>query len=104
MLNLPPESRYRETEKIVFNNIMTFGSYKPRHGLLNLTTEDLIRIKVQSGFAGRPDLISEQYYQTSAYDWVVVMINSPLNPINWPKQGTFINIVSPGSIDKVVHE
>lgn len=102
--NLPHYSRYKTTEKIVFNSVYTFGLYKTKQRLLNIKVEDLQKIKVGLGFAGRPDLISDQCYNTPYYAWVIVMINAPLNPLGWPRNGEHILIPTATAIDDISGE
>lgn len=39
---------------------------------------------------GRPDLISNEVYNTPYLDWVIVAFNNPLENLNWPRAGTTI--------------
>ena len=101
--DLPHWSRYKDTEKIVWNDSETFGLYSKQEKLINIKIEDLINVKITAGFAGRPDLISQEYYNTPYYAWVIVLHNAPLNPIGWPRQGDLISVPLSTAVDDIIH-
>lgn len=102
MAELPHYSRYVDTESIFWNGEETLGLYELPDRLKNLESADLINYKVQSGHAGRPDLISEEYYRTPYFSWVIVMHNKPRNPIGWPKLGEVISIPKSSVVDEAI--
>lgn len=100
--NLSHYSRYENSERITFGDVDTFGLYKRDNRLKNIKVEDLVNIKITPGLAGRPDLISEEYYNTPYYAWIIVMVNNPINPIGWPRQNDQILIPTPEAADDIV--
>lgn len=100
---LPHYSRYKDTEKILWNNNSTFGVYAVPDRLKNLQPSDLISVKITPGLAGRPDLIANEHYNSPYYSWIITMYNSPLNPIGWPKNGDLILIPRPGIIHEIIN-
>jgi hypothetical protein len=101
--DLPHYSRYKETSRIIWRDSETFGLYQIQDRLQSLEIKELINIKVTSGLAGRPDLIANEHYGTPYYSWIIVMHNSPLNPIGWPRQGSVISIPNPFVVDDIIH-
>ena len=93
-LSNDPYSRFKLTESIYVDGIETFGLMK-KHFFLdknNLRDEDIISVDITPAFAGKPWMIANEYYNSPVLDWVVVMFNKPLNPVNWPHIGTVIKI------------
>jgi hypothetical protein len=90
-LNNDPQSRFKLTQEVVRNNIETFGLLT-KHAFLdpNLPEADIIRITVSPAQAGRPWLIASDIYNSPFLDWVIVLFNRPINPVNWPAVGTVI--------------
>ena len=89
-------SRFRETETIHKDSVDTFGLWV-RPAFLderNLNEEDIIKVNIDQSRAGRPDLIANEFYETSLLEWIVVMFNRPLNTLGWPRAGTIIKIPS----------
>jgi len=83
-------SRYIKTDIINFDGRETFGSFNPPAWLENIRNDNLINYEVTSDLDGRPDLISNTLYGTPNYFWVLVYINKPLDPTNWPTTGSII--------------
>jgi len=102
MSDLPHYSRYANSESIFWNGEQSFGLYEFPERLKNLEPKDLINIKIAASHAGRPDLISEEYYRTPYYSWIIVMHNSPINPIGWPKIGSIVSIPKLDVVDEVM--
>ena len=48
--------------------------------LKTLDTQDMIVAYVKNGFEHRPDLISELFYNTPTYDWLLMIINNVDDP------------------------
>ena len=78
------------------NNITTFGRWTRPDWMMpiNIASTDVLLFQVNQQFAGRPDLISQKFYGTPYYEWVIVMFNSPLNPLGFPVAGSVIKILS----------
>lgn len=55
--------------------------------ILNLDTIDVQVAYVKNGFEHRPDLISELFYDTPTYDWLIMLLNN----IDDPFEGFNIN-------------
>lgn len=87
-------SRFKDTEALVKDNVETFGLWVRPDFLKpgNLKEEEIITISVDQKFAGRPDTISQEYYNTPYLEWVVIMFNKPLNTVGWPEAGSVIRI------------
>jgi len=102
MVDLPHYSRYVNTESIFWDGESSFGLYEIPDKIKNLEPKDLINFKVEPGYAGRPDLISEKYYKTPYFSWVIIMHNNPINPIGWPKVGSIISIPKESVVDEVI--
>jgi hypothetical protein len=101
--DLPSWSRYKFSDAITTEDgTRTFGLAKLPDLLQNITEEDLISFKVESGYEGRPDLISQDQYSTPYYAWLIVMHNSPLNPFGWPKKGDRILIPDPLLVNDIL--
>lgn len=101
--DLPHYSRYINTERIFWDSEESLGLYSVPDRIKNLEPKDLISVKITPGFAGRPDLIAQEYYNTPYYAWVIIIHNSPLNPIGWPKQGDVITIPNSVVVDEIIH-
>jgi hypothetical protein len=89
-----PHSRFKLTESIYNNGMETIGIMK-KHFFLdqaNLSDDDIIKVTITPELAGKPWQIANKYYNSPVLDWVVVLFNKPLNPINWPHIGTVIKI------------
>lgn len=85
-------SRFKSTDRIVFQQKATFGLWNPPQSLLNLNTENIERYKVEAGYEGRPDLISDEFYGSDRYAWVILMYNKPISTIGWPSKNEVIGI------------
>ena len=100
---LPHYSRYIDTERIFWEGNESLGLYVVPEKIRSLEPKDLISVKITPGFAGRPDLISQEYYSTPYYSWIILMHNAPLNTIGWPKQGDTITIPNSTVADDIIH-
>ena len=102
-VDLPHYSRYIDTEIVEWEGSNNIGLYQVQENLRNIKVEDLINVRITTGFAGRPDLISQKYYNTPYYSWVIVIHNAPLNPIGWPRQGDLISMPDPRIITNIIN-
>jgi len=101
-LSRESQSRFRFSTPIVRDNIETFGLMM-KHNFLdpkNLTEDDIVSVNITHEFVGKPWAVAEKLYGSPMLDWVIVLFNKPLNPVNWPHMGTVIkapsiNIVLP---------
>lgn len=87
-------SRYSLTDIVNFKGQMTYGLYKPQPWIVNASLENIGSFTVTNDLEGRPDAISDLLYGTPNYYWVLVVLNRPLNPLNWPKAGQVIKVLS----------
>lgn len=85
-------SRFRNTMPIRWLGNDTFGVWKRPSVFDQIEPQDIIKYAVTNDFEGRPDLIAEEFYYSSRYDWILVMFNQPLNPLGWPGTGQIIDI------------
>lgn len=99
-IDAPSTSRFSQTEAVLRNGKETFGRWKqPDFTNLDLLEdEDIIRFSVDASTAGRPDKIAVDQYGSQLLEWVVVMSNKPMNPINWPPVGAVIRLPSPSIV------
>lgn len=97
-------SRFNQTDPVIRNGITTYGLWvRPLAVYRNAIDEqDLITIKVDQQHAGRPDKIANEQYGSPFLEWVVVMFNSPLNPIGWPQAGSIIKIPTQQAISRLI--
>jgi len=103
MSDLPHYSRYVNTKSIFWKDEESLGLYSVPKKIRQLEPEDLIGIKITPELAGRPDLISQEYYNTPYYSWIITIYNAPLNPIGWPKKGDVILIPNSSAADDIIH-
>ena len=94
MLNPGTLSRFRLTETIIIDGKETFGLWKPFTftELSDLNNEDIITVKINNSFAGRPDLIAQKYYGSPSLEWIVIMSNKPQNPLGWPRINEIVRL------------
>jgi hypothetical protein len=80
--------KYKYTQEIEFNGIRTKGTFvKPwflDHTKLN--ENQIIEVKMQHKYVGRPFMIAYDYFGDVNYDWVVINFskNQVKELINWP--------------------
>lgn len=87
-----PLNRFNLSDPIVFNDVETFGllTKYPFLNAANLEDSQIQTITVTQEMAGNPPMISNKLYRTPMLDWVIVLFNKPLNPVNWPQTGSII--------------
>ncbi len=100
--NLDYYSRYINTDRIVFSGNPTFGLYKRPEIFDQLTDDDVTHLKIDWKYAGRPDLIALEAYGSHQFYWILVMYNSPKNPIGWPFVGTTIKIPKQSAVSTLL--
>lgn len=87
-----PQSRFRFSDSIIKDNIETFG-IMTKHFFLdpkNLKDDQIQSVEVTPELAGKPWAIANKLYNSPVLDWVIVLFNRPINPVNWPVVGTVI--------------
>lgn len=91
-----PKSRFYGAEPIIVNGRTTFGRWSRPDWLKeeNIASTDVLLVSIDQRFAGRPDLIAQEYYNDYNLEWVITMFNRPLNPLGYPKAGTTIKLPS----------
>ena len=104
MAILPHYSRYVGVNSVVHNGHKSFGLYLIPSTILNIPSSSLVSVEIVSGLEGRPDLISNKYYYTPYYDWVIIMYNRPINPIGWPKLGSTILIPTLEAVNNIIYD
>ena len=87
------KTRYSATPIIDFNGKQVYGLYKEPQWISNVRREDLLDFVVSSDLEGRADLISKKLYNNPNYYWVLIVVNKPMDPLNWPKTGQVIKFV-----------
>lgn len=86
-------NRFKDNQLILFGGSETYGRWAVPDILRTRPPESAIqRYRVPSNRAGRPDLISNDFYGTPLLDWFLIAFNEQRNPLNWPKVGTIIEI------------
>ena len=91
------DSRFKLTPMVNIDGRIAYGKWVPPAFIANQSTTSTNYI-VPSSREGRPDLISNDMYNTPNYYWVIVAFNSPLDPLNWPKTGMTIRIPNLNSV------
>ena len=89
-------SRFFKSEPIIVDGKVTFGRWK-RPDWMNpdlVASTDVLLVQVDQNYAGRPDLVVQDFYGTPYLEWVITMFNRPLNPIGFPKAGSVIKVLS----------
>lgn len=87
-------SRYSLTDIINFKNKITYGLFKNLPWIENASLENIGTFVVTTELEGKPDLISNSLYGTPDYYWVLILLNKPLDPLDWPKTGQVIKTLS----------
>jgi len=87
--------RFNQTPLISVDGVSTYGRWVVPSVV---KTGSFVEMVVQSGMAGRPDLISNAAYGTPDFYWLIIAYNSPRQPLNWPKRGEIIRIPSPEAV------
>ena len=70
----------------------TYSIIEGFESLKKLSGENFQYYVVENCFVGRVDLIANNFYGDSHLEWVIVLANSPKNPLNWPAAGASIKI------------
>ena len=84
-------SRFSLTKKTTYDGQTTYGSWKKYSFLTNQLPEASIGVYiVDSGTAGRPDLIANSIYGTTDLDWVLLAFNNVRDTLNWPEVGELV--------------
>lgn len=89
-----PHSRFLLSNPVIHNNVETFG-LMAKHFFLdpkNLRDDQINSFEVTPEFAGKPWAIADKLYNSPVLDWVIVLFNKPINPVNWPVVGTVIKV------------
>ena len=87
------QSRFRFSTSIVTPEGKETFALTNKHFFLNsanLKDDQIISIEITPELAGKPWAIANQLYNSPVLDWVIVLFNKPLNPVNWPLIGTVI--------------
>ncbi len=86
----PTGSRFNKSVPIVYDGKETWGRPELPTYLTNPTEDQIIKYHVNGAMAGRPDKISDDIYGTHIYDWVLLMVNNVMDPLDWPERGETI--------------
>ncbi len=89
-------SRFTETEAIVRDGKENFGRWV-RPDFLKpdlLAEEEIFTLFIDGAFAGRPDLIADDLYDSPFFEWVLIMFNKPKDTLGWPESGDTIKYPS----------
>jgi hypothetical protein len=95
-LNLSPYSRFQETEVVEKDGNTTFGLWN-RPDFLDiskLNKDEVVTVYVDNKYAGKPDVISYDLYDTPKLEWVIIMSNRPRDTVGFPKAGTILKVPS----------
>lgn len=86
-------SKYKNMQPIKVDGKRTIGLWPEPEVFSKLDENtDITYYKVTSVAAGRPDLISNTFYGSPYYYWILIAYNKPLDVIGWPTTGTIIKI------------
>jgi hypothetical protein len=91
-LETTPYSRFKRTATTIFNNQEIFGRWTMPEALLEIADDRVQYHRVTAGQEGRPDQISYDYYNTTEFDWLLIVFNDANDVFNWPRAGTVIKI------------
>jgi len=94
--NVDDLSRFKKSEPIIVDGKVTFGRWT-RPDWMNpefVASTEIMLFQVDQNYAGRPDLIAQNFYGTPYLEWVITMFNRPLNPIGFPKAGSVVKVLS----------
>lgn len=91
-------SRLDKTDMVIVDGHETKGLWNTPSWLLEKPADSLIfTFNVDNKFEGRPDLISNQIYNTPFLDWVLIAFNAKFyassgarKVLNWPRAGDII--------------
>jgi len=92
------DSRFRHTQRIIYDNKNTFGLWEAPAIFDKLSVNDIVEYVVESGYEGRPDLIAQKFYGSPNYYWILVMFNKPIDTIGWPPKKSVIKIPAKAGI------
>lgn len=97
---IDPHSRFKLSQPVVINGIETFGLLTkfPFLDPASIDDADIVKITVTPDMAGKPWAIANAIYNSPVLDWVIVLFNRPLNPVNWPPNGTVIRAPRQGLV------
>lgn len=88
-------SRFRDSTPIIVDGVETFG-LMTRPFFLDAKNLDpdtqIASITVTPDEVGKPWAIANRVYNSPTLDWVIVLFNKPLNPVNWPANGTVLQV------------
>lgn len=98
-LNVNNYSRFSDTPTIIFKGNEVWGRWKRNRFLTQQLTDDqLLTYIVPKNREGRPDLISQDVYNTTELDWLIISFNKANQVFNWPKVGTILVLPIPGIV------
>ena len=95
-------TRFNRTDKIIIDGKETYGFWSQPIWLKERPNdEDILTYNVGNDVEGRPDLISNEIYNTPFLDWVLIAFNNRFFPteeskivLNWPRAGSIIRYPS----------
>lgn len=91
--------KYDESQEIEFNQIRTYGTYKPQWFINSSNLEDgqIWEINMQHKYVGKPWLIAYDYYKNQYLDWIIIQFDK--NEIDelfgWPTMEDRVFLPSP---------
>jgi hypothetical protein len=87
-------SRFSDTPVVTKDGVETFGLWARPDWMVkeNLDDTQIVKLSINSNYAGRPDRIAQDFYGTVLLEWVVVMFNRPQNTLGWPFLGSVIDL------------
>lgn len=95
LMSIAPDhqSRFRFSKAVVTTNGAETFALMNKHFFLdpkNLADDQIISVEITPDLVGKPWAIADKLYNSPVLDWVIVLFNRPLNPVNWPQAGTVI--------------
>lgn len=88
-----PQSRFRLSKAVVTTTGAETFALMTKHFFLdskNLRDDQITSVEITPDLAGKPWAIADKLYNSPMLDWVIILFNRPLNPVNWPQIGTVI--------------
>ncbi len=82
-------NRYKNTESISVNSVVTYGSYSS-YSFMGYPKSSAGVMKIGPELEGRPDAIANVLYGDPSLYWVLIEYNNIKNTLNWPKAGDIV--------------
>jgi len=89
-MELSAYSRFAKTDSVLFDGQETVGRWN--NPITAVLIDNTVIYQVDNAHEGRPDLIADELYGISTYDWLLIAINHVTDALNWPRAGDAIRV------------